>query len=178
MVNTLDDSSLPPGDSEIYIHAERIRLATDFLVREHGYSLEHLRNLTGGGDREGNGAIEAERLHKNSILKIKELKPVWMIWKKRLKGYITTEDPQAVGDDGQPAHREWLWNPQADTFERLELIVLEAKRLGFHPPRPNRRVRFKVYAAVPDDDTPPEYVYPKDDTLEDTAGSHEADIDA
>lgn len=137
--------------SEIAILAEQIRLATEFLTKERGYKLEHLRNITGGGDADGNGIIDDEqRLHKNSVMKIKDLRPIYYVFRKRR--WVQTDDEDAVSDDGSPGRYEWMWNPQIDTLEKLELLVIEARRLGFAAPRPNRRLgrmRYRSPAPTP-----------------------------
>lgn len=144
------DSDLPP--SEITILAQHIRQAADYLVVHHHYSLKQLQNLSGGYAKDAHLPIIDPRtgkakhlkldgcLHKNSLMKIKDLR----------LGYVALLTPSQTKpgggrvrkrwlplDEGRTRLRgvqvrhQWMWNPQVDTFEKLERILTEALRLGF-----------------------------------------------
>jgi hypothetical protein len=150
--------------SEVGQIAIAIPLATTYLLslidpadkkgKRHLYNQRHLRNLTGGGDKNGKGGNEEDRLHKNSILKIWDLRKIWAVpqpinptlgraYRKACSvagGTPTMKKPKmhwieakegASGFMGESGRYQWLWNPEVSTFEKLELILAEARRRGF-----------------------------------------------
>jgi hypothetical protein len=154
-------TQLGEEESEIGVMASHIRQAAEFLMKEYEYSLKNLENLTGGSTKDGVGGRKKERLHKNSVMKIKDLRIGWTILRplRAHEGVIYEEavaaakaagvelDPslkkpklqwregakRSRGFLGSAGREQWLWNPQVDSFEKLERILVEARRLGFVP---------------------------------------------
>lgn len=102
----------PAPPSEISVLAAKIRGAALFLLASR-HSLKDF--------------VEKCGLHKNSVMRIKALRP---------------------GPSG-----EWAWNPQVDTLEKLERLIRYAEAMGYvhglntpyEPPLPSRPGR--SYAA-------------------------------
>jgi hypothetical protein len=119
--------------SRIALIAEQIRAATAWLEKRHNYTPAQLRNLTGGGQRDGTDVRAHECLHPNSITRIKHLRLSWtaMEYNPTTKRNVWREVPEQVAGGGA-ATLQWMWNPQLDTFEKLERILSEAIRLGFN----------------------------------------------
>lgn len=166
-------------NSEIGVMASHIRQAAEYLMKDCGYSIKHLENLTGGSTKDGIGGRKKERMHKNSILKIKDLRIAWTVLKPlRAKEGAAYEAAVAAAEAAgvkldpsikmprlqwaeglkrqrgfmnSPGREQWLWNPQVDSFEKLERILVEAKRLGFvpQPPRPPARKNGTHSATAP-----------------------------
>lgn len=132
--------------------AELIREAVIFLMKQRRYSLDQLCFISGGGDRRGhlNGksgrdaqghAIAAmphpdvvrDALHKNSILKVSEMRraPTVSIGQKR--GRMIWKEIKDAGARRDSYVLQWLWSPQIETLEKLELLLEEAIREGFRP---------------------------------------------
>jgi hypothetical protein len=106
-------------DSRIARLAEEIRLAVEFLVGE-GYTLNALANETG--------------LHKNSIMRVPDMRVAWAVMKKQRKSRhlrLVEADESDRGSNRKPATLEWLWNPQCDTIERLEKLIEVARARGY-----------------------------------------------
>lgn len=143
--------------TEISVLAGRVYNAMRYLHEECRYKLEEIRIVTGGGslvDDNGNkitilddahlrrlsasGQLgrERDRLHKNSVLKIRDLR-FTMAVRKFINGksgkmhWVEAKTSREVGQDGKRASMQWLWSPQLDTFEQLERLVVEAQKLGF-----------------------------------------------
>ncbi len=136
--------------SEVGLLAAQIRHAADYLISKHGYNWDDLSNITGGCDLKGKGGRQSERLHINSLMKLPDLwfgyavkleqsakKPPKTNAKDREIWIRATEGE--LNPDGTKGRYQWFWNPQLDTFERLERILNEAKRLGFDPATVGRR---------------------------------------
>lgn len=156
-------------DSEIALVAQQIREAAQYLMKHHHVSLEQLRNITAGGNQYGrlpNGRriTPGDRLHKNSVMKIKDLRVGWAVLVPvNDHGVILTPEQiaalgaevetlrrrwheaavGAVGLGGRPGRWQWMWNPQVDTFEKLERIIGVACAHGFVPD-----ARLSLYRAV------------------------------
>jgi hypothetical protein len=108
--------------SEIALLATRIRLAMEYLTQVQGWSLAEIEKLTGEGD---------EALHKNSLMKIKDLERRYAIRKPSGGGrthWVEAPDQSRRPPDGRS---QWMWNPQIDTFEKMEGILEKARELGF-----------------------------------------------
>jgi hypothetical protein len=124
--------------------------------------LTDLCNLTGGagasgtftpGTRKISPEIIEAAIHKNSLIKLRQLRLGYAVI-IRPRGHSSGTRPTwAVVDNPVPyaagGRIYWLWNPQIDTLEKLELVLVEAERRGFQPtdkPQtfsvPKRRVYF------------------------------------
>jgi hypothetical protein len=149
---------MKPGQvTEISVLATRVYNAMRFLHEDRHYKLEEIRIVTGGGslvDEDGqkitilddahmkklthSGQLgrERDRLHKNSVLKIRDLRFTLAV-RKFINGrsgkmhWVEAKNAREVGQDGKRASMQWLWSPQLDTFEQLERLVVEARKLGF-----------------------------------------------
>jgi hypothetical protein len=139
-----------------------VHAAFDFLKDEAGYKLDEIRIVTGGGslvfdtrkvtlaeaEELGQLGDKREYLHKNSVLKIRELRYALAV-RRRINRksktgkmhWVKARGPRERGDDNERASMQWLWSPQIDTFERLERLVAEAERLGFGAKQHTARVR-------------------------------------
>lgn len=95
-------------------------------------------------------------MHKNSTMRIKDLRITYAVRRKLIddgtpykegdKTRLVEVEQGAIGDDGKPAIPQWLWNPQIDTFERLERLLKIAEAEGFDSrrsiqPRPWQKLR-------------------------------------
>jgi hypothetical protein len=124
-----------PAESEILKLARRIRNAAEYLVQVHHYKIGDFEPLT--------AAEGLPPLHKNSLMRLRDLEISWMIRvplrpggqiAQRVRGASNrwvraTRD--ATDAEGSKAVKQWVWNPQIDTLERLEGILHEAYALGF-----------------------------------------------
>lgn len=147
------------GDTEISRIAQQIRSATDYLINRHGYRLDEIRNLTGGANKaglmpDGSYVKGEDRLHKNSVMKIRDLRVGWAVQQPVNKDEVAELPPESepakrakamaklkkhwveaplgsVGFNDKPGRWQWMWNPQVDTFEKLERITTEACKVGF-----------------------------------------------
>lgn len=107
------------AESRIAELAEQIRSAAEFLTRERGYTIVALRKVA--------------RLHKNSLLRIKDLRVGYVVVRRNDRGKVEwVEAPRgAPGFEGQKRRKQWLWNPRVDTFAILENLIEEAKAQGW-----------------------------------------------
>lgn len=144
--------------SEISTLAKRICEAVTFLIEERHYTLAALQDVVG--------------LHKNSVMRIRDLRVDWAVFRINRKGQRELEHatPDAVGEryetdaDGkilrdargkpkivadEPASLRWLWNPQVDTIEKLEKPLMVAREQGWLEQPPPARKRRAPRKAAP-----------------------------
>jgi hypothetical protein len=138
---------LPPIEARLHSSSQCAALASMILHATRylitcGYSLDHMRNLTGGGTKSGVGVIDTEKLHKNSVMKIGDLRIGYATLQlsdpaneKSRKHWVEAPEGSLGVNDAKgnptPGRYQWMWNPQIDTFEKLERILSEAVRMGF-----------------------------------------------
>ena len=113
--------------SQIGLLAERIRDAALYLISKRNWTLAALE--------------EKLEMHKNSTMRIKDLRVAWAVRRKLVrddqpykegdKTRLEEANEGDRGDDGQLATRVWMWNPQIDTFEKLERLLHLAEAEGF-----------------------------------------------
>lgn len=146
-------------NSAICAWATKVREATEWLIEQHKFSLEELGHVTAGRYRgRARPPGLATRLHKNSLMKIRQLRLAYTVTViNEADGDVDwVEDPtmRLRNHDGSKGVWRWLWNPQVDTLERLDRIYTQAKMLGFELPAPEEPVDVKPARAAKPADEP------------------------
>lgn len=132
-----------PFPAQTHRLAQQIRAAADYLVHRRGYTLAELNEIIDPGNERG------QQLHKNSLMKIKDLRWTYTVPRRQGDGdFRWVEAPEgSLGDPdenhpkGRPGRHQWLWNPQVVTLANLERLVDAAKGEGWNPDRKKRKVR-------------------------------------
>lgn len=122
--------------SLVSILADLIREAVLYLMRERRYSLDQLCYITGGGTRAAfieapQQAVMNESLHKNSLLKVTEMRRAPTVMTGEHRGRKIWKEVKDLNTRGLVV--QWLWSPQIETIEKLELLLQEAIREGYRP---------------------------------------------